>query len=417
MHLCLVEDTFAGQFLPLTHFHPVYDLRCGILTLQERVIRYLRPSGVSLHCRTYLSPLVIEENAGAEVGRLGGRQALIVNGRCLMTPSLARILRKAVPGIVYMTGEEFVAALIEGPALDAFRKLLSEDAVDPSFFHVFDHEEVDALLLHHPWDLISLSDQVIEADATLLAGTRSARSRSSVHRSAVLLGKRNIHLGAGSTVGPHSVLDATQGPIYIGHRVTIHPLAVIEGPAAVGDGAVINAGARVLAGTIIGPVCKVGGEIQHSILHSHANKQHDGFLGHSYLGPWVNLGAGTTTSNLKNTYGSISVRVGHRKVDTGLMFLGLIAGDHLRTGINVSLETGTVAGVSSNIFGAALPPKFIPSFSWGPTDRLTLYQAEKALDVASRAMSRRGIQVTDAYARVFHQVFHRTADERAGTGR
>jgi UDP-N-acetylglucosamine diphosphorylase/glucosamine-1-phosphate N-acetyltransferase len=417
MHLCLVEDTLTGQFLPLTHFHPVYDLRCGVFSLQERIIRHLRPSGVSLHCRTSLALLMAEEYAGAERGRISARRSVVVNGRCLMTSSLARTLRTAKPGSVYMAGEEFVAAVLEGSALDAFRKLITGDLVDPAFFLSFGRQEVDARLLQRPWDLITVNEQALEADIALIAGTRKATVRPGVHRSAVLVGKRNIHLGPGSMVGPGAVLDATDGPICVGHRATIHPLAVIQGPVSIGDGAIVNAGARIGAGTTIGPVCKVGGEVQHAIMHSFANKQHDGFLGHSYLAPWVNLGAGTTTSNLKNTYGNISVRAGHRRIDTGLMFLGLIAGDHVRTGINVSLDTGTIAGVSSNIFGSALPPKFIPSFSWGEAGNLTTYNPEKALEVATRAMSRRGIRVTDAYAGVFHHVFQETADERAGARR
>jgi UDP-N-acetylglucosamine diphosphorylase / glucose-1-phosphate thymidylyltransferase / UDP-N-acetylgalactosamine diphosphorylase / glucosamine-1-phosphate N-acetyltransferase / galactosamine-1-phosphate N-acetyltransferase len=414
MHLCLVEDTFTRQFLPLTHFHPVYDLRCGIFTLQERIIRYLRPAGLSLHCRSYLIPLTAEEHTGATVGTIPARRCLVLNGRCVLTPPLARLLKKAEPGCVYMSGEEFVAAVLEGQALESFREAMRADLIDPSAFHRYERRDVEAELLRYPWDCIAANDRVLEADMALLPRSRSSRTRRGVHRSAVLVGGRSIVLGTGCVIGPGAVLDAGNGPIHIGHRAVIHPLAVIEGPASIGDGAVVNAGARIGSGTVIGPVCKVGGEVHHSIMHSYANKQHDGFLGHSYLAPWVNLGAGTTTSNLKNTYGNITVQSGRHRIDTGRMFLGLIAGDHLRTGINVPLDTGTIAGVSCNIFGAALPPKFIPSFSWGEAGDLTTYQPDKALDVATRAMSRRGIQCSEAYARVFHHVYNETAYERTG---
>lgn len=417
MHLCLVEDTLSEQFLPLTHFHPVYDLRCGILSLQERIIRYLRPAGISLHSRRYLRELLAEENPGAEVGKASARRCLVVNGRCVMTPSLARLLRKAESGTVYVTGEEFVAAVLEGTGLDDFRKELNADHVDAALFATGVRQEVDAILLRRPWDLIYVNESALREDFTLLAGTHPTKTRAGVHRSAVLVGGRNVRIGAGSVVGPGAVIDASNGPIHIGHRVTVHPLAVIEGPACIGDGAVVKAGARIGGSTSIGPVCKVGGEVEHAIMHSHANKQHDGFLGHSYLSQWVNLGAGTTTSNLKNTYGNISVRLRGRMVDTGKMFLGLIAGDHVRTGINVSLDTGTIVGVSCNIYGAVLPPKFVPSFSWGEAGSLTTYQPEKALDVAVRAMSRRGIRATEAYAAVFRQIFEGTADERSGSRR
>lgn len=417
MHLCLIEDTLAANFLPLTHFHPVYDLRCGILSLQDRIVRHLKPTGVSLQGRSYLRALLAEENPGAEVGRIAARRCLVVNGRCMMTSSLARVLRKAEPGTMYVAGDEFVAVMLDGAGLDQFRKQLPGDFIDPAVLPAARRQEVDAELVRRPWDMIYANDAALRGDFALLAGTRAAAPRSGVHRSAVLVGRRAIRIGAGSVVGPGAVLDASNGPIHVGHRAVIHPLAVIEGPASIGDGAVVKAGARIGACSSVGPVCKVGGEVEHSILHSHANKQHDGYLGHSYLGMWVNLGAGTTTSNLKNTYGNIKVRMQGALIDTGRMFLGLVAGDHVRTGINVSLDTGTIIGPACNLYGSALPPKFIPAFSWGQAGNLVTYEPEKALDVALRAMSRRGIRATDAYTAVFRHVYEGTADERSAPRR
>ncbi len=412
MHLCLVEDTNAGRFLPLTLLHPVYHLRCGVFTLGERIVRLLHPTRVSLHCRRYLVPLTAEQHPGSEVGSVSARRVLVVNGRCLMTPRLARTLRTLRAGTVLTAGEEFVAAMLEGSLLDAFRRALESDAIEAPVFTGATHTGIEAELLHRPWDLISRNDDLLEADAALVAAPQRGKTRAAVHRSAVLSGRRHIRLGAGSLIGPGAVLDATHGPVCIGPRATIHPLAVVQGPACIGEGAVVNPGARILGGTSIGPVCKVGGEVQHSILHSYANKQHDGFLGHSYLGPWVNLGAGTTTSNLKNTYGNIVVQAGEERIDTGMMFLGILAADHFRTGINVSLTTGTIAGVSCNILGPAIAPRFIPSFSWGPADRLTVFESARALEVAARAMRRRGIEVSAAYAGVFRHLFEGTAHER-----
>jgi UDP-N-acetylglucosamine diphosphorylase/glucosamine-1-phosphate N-acetyltransferase len=188
--------------------------------------------------------------------------------------------------------------------------------------------------------------------------------------------------------------------------------AVVRGPVAIGDGSTVKARAVIYGPASIGPGCKIGGESDSVILQAHANKQHDGFLGHSYLGAWVNLGAGTTTSNLKNTYGTIRVASGDERLDTGRMFLGLIAGDHVKTGINTPLDTGTIIGPSSSVFGGMMPPKDVPAFSWGDGRRLTGYDPERALAVAVRVMARRKVVATDAYTALFRQVYSRTSDDR-----
>ena len=179
------------------------------------------------------------------------------------------------------------------------------------------------------------------------------------------MNRSDVHIGRGSRIQPGTVLDAESGPIFVGRNVKIFPQATIIGPASIGDGSVVKAGAQIHGSTSIGPVCKVGGEIEHSVIHGFSNKQHHGFLGHSYVGAWVNMGAGTTTSDLKSNYGSVRVSLGGEPVETGQQFVGLIFGDHSKTAINSMFNAGTVVGVSSNIFGDGFPPKYVPSFSWG----------------------------------------------------
>jgi UDP-N-acetylglucosamine diphosphorylase/glucosamine-1-phosphate N-acetyltransferase len=232
------------------------------------------------------------------------------------------------------------------------------------------------------------------------------------HKSAVLAGRSLITMGKGTEIGPGAIIDAAAGPVYIGRNVRIMPGAVLEGPCAVGDNSVVRIHAKIYAGTSIGPFCKVGGEIEGSVLHSHANKQHDGFLGDSYLGMWVNLGAGTTNSNLKNTYGTIRMDVNGTSVDTGRMFVGMFAGDHARAGINSTINTGTIIGPSANIFGGGLPPKFVPSFAWGGAAGFVTYDPDKALAVAATVMGRRNVACTPAYQALFRHVFALTEHER-----
>jgi UDP-N-acetylglucosamine diphosphorylase/glucosamine-1-phosphate N-acetyltransferase len=330
-----------------------------------------------------------------------------------MTLPLARMLRANKTDTLFVAGEEVVALKLSGEKLAESKARLFGETFNPSNLTGLPTVEVEAVMVRYPWDLVYANETELTNDFFLL--TRYGREvfrRGEIHKAAVLMGKKNIHVGKKATVGAGAVLDAGSGPIYVGRNVTIHPNAVVEGPCFVGDGSTIKAGARIYGNTSIGPVCKVGGEVEHSILHSYSNKQHDGFLGHSFLGPWVNLGAGTTTSNLKNTYGTVKVHVGGRTVDSGRMFIGLTAADHVKTGINATLDTGTVIGPSSNIYGTAIPPKYVPPFSWGEAGNLETYDVERALAVAVKVMARRNVQASQSYLDLFRYVFSVTSDER-----
>ena len=240
--------------------------------------------------------------------------------------------------------------------------------------------------------------------------------RGKIYPGAHLVNKKHILIGRGSVIKSGAVLDAENGPIIIGENVTVMPNAVIEGPAFIGDHSIIKVGAKIYHGTSIGERCKVGGEVEASVIQSYSNKQHDGFLGHSYLGSWVNIGADTNTSDLKNTYGTVKVFLNGELVDTKLQFVGLIMGDHSKTGINVMFDTGTIVGVSCNIYGAGLPPKFIPSFSWGGEGSFSTYNLEKSLETALRVMARRDVQMGAAYEMLMKDVYAATEDERRKAG-
>jgi UDP-N-acetylglucosamine diphosphorylase/glucosamine-1-phosphate N-acetyltransferase len=406
MQLCLFEDGASADLHPLTYFRPVYDLRCGMMTLGERALALLRPRAVVLHARAILRPL-LPDLPGIAPGPL-----VAVNGRALLTPAFAAAVRGA-KGEVCFTREGQPVAAVMGPERAArFASGLAADEMTPGVFAGMPCRETDASLMRFPWDLLYANEAALPADFALLRRRRDRGSAPMVHRSAVLVQRRNIVLGPGAEVGPGVVIDARQGPVLLGRGARILPNAVVEGPCFIGEGSVIKVGAQIYGNTSIGPSCKVGGEVEHVIVHSHANKQHDGFLGHSYLCPWVNLGAGTTSSNLKNTYGSVRVELNGVQVDSGRMFVGLLAGDHAKTGINVTLNTGTVIGPGSNIFGTVMPPKAIPSFAWGSGDRLASYDVDKALAVADIVMRRRGLEPTAAYHALFRAIHAMTDHER-----
>jgi len=208
------------------------------------------------------------------------------------------------------------------------------------------------------------------------------------------------------------VLDAEDGPIYIDKDATVMANASLQGPLFVGAKSVIKMGAKIYESVSVGEMCKVGGEVEESIIHSYSNKQHEGFLGHSYLGQWVNLGADSNNSDLKNNYGTVKVYVNGEMIDSGLLFVGLIMGDHAKCGINTMFNTGTVVGAMSNVFGSGYSDKFIPSFTWGGVESMETYALDKALEVARRVMARRKMALSVAQENMLRHVFAITTFER-----
>jgi UDP-N-acetylglucosamine diphosphorylase / glucose-1-phosphate thymidylyltransferase / UDP-N-acetylgalactosamine diphosphorylase / glucosamine-1-phosphate N-acetyltransferase / galactosamine-1-phosphate N-acetyltransferase len=412
MHLCLFEDSRSNNFLPLTYFRPVYDLRCGMLSLRERIVAYLSPRSISLFAREYLVPTLKEENPGVDVNHVSASSCLFVNGRTIMNAAIAKQL-KGSGDRLFLSKGEIVAVRLRGENLVRAMSSGYADAIDLSNVGGVPTTDVDATLASYPWDLVYANENELANDFVLLTKKSNGIAKQAiVHRAATLIGKKYIHVGRKSAIGAGAVLDASAGAIFIGNDVKIFPTAVLEGPCFVGDGSMIKVGAKIYGNTSIGPVCKVGGEVEHSIFHSHANKQHDGFLGHSYIAPWVNLGAGTTTSNLKNTYGSVKVQVHGKLVDSGRKFVGLTAGDHVKIGINGTIDTGSVIGPSSNIYGTSIPPKYIPPFTWGTSGNFSTYDIERAVSVAATVMSRRSVVASDAYKQLFRHIFELTGDER-----
>ena len=253
------------------------------------------------------------------------------------------------------------------------------------------------------WDFIRLLPEQLSADIAALA-QRKDKTDSSLPSHVTVLGDGQIVLRGEAVVEPHVVLDTTTGPILIEAGAHVRTFTRICGQCRIGRGATVLSGE--ISGCSIGEVSKVRGELSTSVVIGHSNKSHDGFVGHSYLGRWVNLGAGTITSNLKNTYGTVQMWTPNGMQDTGLLKLGSVFGDHVKTGIGLRLTTGSVLGAGSNVFGSRMPPKVVPPFSWGEGDALGSYRLDKFLETAERAMARRNIalserarrQLTEAHA-------------------
>ncbi len=418
-HICLFEDQGATRFSPLVYFRPVYNLRCGITSLREKTLHRFPRAGFTLHCRAFLASYMRHRNPGVLVNEIPGDRCLFVNGRVVADDRLPRLVStKATGDVVFTSGDTVVAAWVSGPNLARLRRGMDR-FLDMNDFSGLPREEVEAEIATFPWDLVHWNGAQLVADyRTLVGSKRSPVSASSLRRRGVqVLGSDQVYVREGVSVKPGCVLDAEDGPIFIGRDVHILSQASIMGPASIGEGSWVKVHAQIYPTTTVGPVCKVGGEIEGSIFHGYSNKQHHGFIGHSYIGAWANLGAGTTNSDLKNNYGLVRVQTADGIVETGQQFVGLMLGDHSKTAINSMFNTGTIVGVCSNIFGFGFPPKYVPSFSWGAAgETFTTFSIDQAVEMARRVMSRRSVQLLDVEEGLFRTIFDLTADERRKRG-
>lgn len=405
--LCIFEDDAYSQFYPLTYTRPVYELVCGMTSLREKILRVYGDCDIAFQCRPQVARILQKEQPGLSINTLPRGDCLFINGRLLPQADLSDGIPLEGEETHYVLGGVLVAARLrwERAGDIDLDEPITRDALET------DRQiEIDGELIHYPWELIAKNGEWLRRDYETL--NRSFSPEGTQYENVTCVNEEHITIEKKARVKPGVVLDAESGPIYIGEEATIHPNAVIEGPASIGARTRIKAGARISGGTTIGPVCKIGGEVEGSIILGYSNKQHDGFLGHSYIGSWVNLGAGTSNSDLKNNYHPVRVYIDDKVIDTGSLFVGLIMGDHSKTGINTMFNTGTIAGVSCNVFGAGFPPKFIPSFSWCSSGEMEEYDIDRALETARRVMARRDKELSAAEEALLRHVYETTGGER-----
>ncbi len=413
MNLCIFEDEGFRKLNPLCLARPTFDLRCGIETLLTKLRRILTDQPVYLAVRSYLADLTKRAHPESQVNVSLNDLAsvLAINGRLLWNQGLQVRIETMPLHTAIVDGNNVLAIKIQGKLWDELNPLSSDfiDQVkDLSRIQVF---EESFTTINYPWDLIAENGAQIEADFSYLTNDKPTLS-GTLSGNVTCLNTERIHIGEGTVIKPGVVLDAERGPIYIGSKVRILPNAVLEGPLFIGANSLIKAGAKIYEDTSIGPVCKVGGEVEASILHAYSNKQHEGFLGHAYLGSWVNIGADSNNSDLKNNYSTVKMMIDGEWVDSGTQFLGLIMGDHSKCGINTTFNTGTVVGFHCNLYGSELHATHIPSFAWGSGQNYVTYQLEKAIEVATRVMGRREVNFDKIDRDVFTHIFNATADSR-----
>ncbi len=399
--LVLWEDKHWVNLYPLTLSHPTFELRVGILRVMEKWQLYLEEEEIIVRTRDYLWP-VLKERYPWMHDNLVASEYWVINGRALPDPLLLETLFNLAPNTAIYEGDHLVAARLRRSAWLRLRQGAPLEEV------IEQRTLLEGVLFTYLWDLIARNAQEIERDLSIVP---YAEVFEPLEPTIKKLGNR-VYVGHDVQIDPYVVLDTREGPIFLGDGVRVRPFSYLHGPLAVLNHSLIKAGSRIGEGTTIGPVCKVAGEIEASILQGYSNKQHDGFLGHSYLGEWVNLGAGTNNSDLKNNYRPVRVQLPHGTVDTGQIFVGLMAGDHVKTGINTMFNTGTVVGFGANVFDAGFPPKFIPSFAWGGKQGFVPYDLARFVTTARRVMARRQVELTEAYQHMIHTLYELTQPER-----
>lgn len=389
MNYILFDGTVRNQLLPFTYTRPVADIRVGILTIREKWEKHLGFATTTI-TEDYLSdkfPMVeLEHN-------------IMINASFLPNAELVHLIKNLSENQAIFCDDEILA----------FYTTASQEEVDFDTYEVFEVGS-EYTRIEYTWDIFSKNAQAIQDDFKLLTEDRVSQP---IPEGVQCVSPENIFIEEGAQV-LFSTLNASNGPIYIGNNAQIMEGCSVRGPFALCEHATLKMGAKIYGGTTIGPESKVGGEVNNSVIFGYSNKGHDGFLGNSVLGEWCNIGADSNNSNLKNNYAEVRLWSYETEnfAKTGLQFCGLMMGDHSKCGINTMFNTGTVVGVSANIFGGGFPRNFIPSYSWGGSSGFTTYLTKKAFEVAEVVMARRGIEFSDADAAILTHVFEETSKYR-----
>ena len=391
MNYILFDDYSRFNLLPFTYTKPVAYLRIGIFTIREKWEQYLQ-SDVSYHTQPYLSekfPLITASDN------------LFINGKISPSAEL----------IAMITALEPNACIKRGNDLIAYRSGRTDNFDAEALLAMAAEVSVGYISIKDVWDIFSKNGDAIKHDFEFITKGRTSQP---VSGSNTIIGNKDLIFMEEGAVMEATVINTTGGPVYLAKDAEVMEGSLIRGPFCLGEHSALKLGTKIYGPTTIGPHCKVGGEINNSVISGYSNKAHDGFLGNSVIGEWCNLGADTNNSNLKNNYASVKL-FNYKKetmVDSGLQFCGLMMGDHSKCGINTMFNTGTVAGVGANIFGGGFPPTHIPSFSWGGAESMETYKLDKMLETANRVFARRNLTVSKADEKILQQVFEQTAKYR-----
>ncbi|MDA9307737.1 GlmU family protein [Flavobacteriaceae bacterium] len=382
MNYILFDGAVRNQLLPFTFTRPVADIRIGILTIREKWEKFLGSTTTT----------VTEEYLSDKFPMVELEQNVLINASFCPSENLVLLIKNL---------QENQAIFYNDQPLAFYAK--EDQEIDFDTFTITQYTDDDVLRIENTWDIFEKNHQAIKRDYDVLT---QGRTSEAIPQTTIAFNPEHIFIEKGAKVMCAS-LNATDGPIYIGEDTVLMEGATIQGPFALCEHSSVKMGAKIYGGTTIGPHCKVGGEVANSVMMGFSNKGHDGYMGNSVLGHWCNLGADTNTSNLKNNYAQVRLwdYDTERFAKTGTQFCGLMMGDHSKCGINTMFNTGTVVGVSANIFGAGYPRNFIPSFTWGGSSGMETYNTSKAFEVAAVVMARRGLEFDTQEEAILNEVF------------
>jgi UDP-N-acetylglucosamine diphosphorylase/glucosamine-1-phosphate N-acetyltransferase len=407
--ICLYEDERFRQFFPATYMRPVFSLRSGIAPIYKRIERHWPQAEMALVVREQLSVTYAHTHPDYPVNiiKKGNGGVLFLNGRIRDFGDLPEQINQARISTRFVNGDQSVALFLDAKHSESLPSVFTPGAFVNA---VEEHAEMivqrdtSATLYERLWEVVADIEKEIELDFKFLNPPRMGHTKAVVHDGAHLVNASFISLGDRVEVLPGAVIDATNGPVCIGKGTRIEPHAAVFGPTYIGPNSVVLAG-KITASSV-GHTCRVGGELEESVFESFVNKYHAGFIGHSYVGSWVNFGAMTTNSDLKNNYSNIRVTVGGESVDTGSIKVGSFIGDHTKFGIGTLLNTGISIGVCCNIFGGILvADKEVPSFSWGSGGQWDRYNIDKAIDTTQRTCARRSVKLTEHDIELLRQLY------------
>ncbi len=392
MNTILFDDNNRINLLPLTFTRPVSEIRIGILTIKEKWDKYFGRS-------SYLTQNYLKQKYPAIIHNMN----LLINGGIIPSQSLVDEIEQLKEGEFLIKDDIIIAGILNG-------NNISEFLPDVEKTYKNKRTAVEFTKISYPWDIFINNGQEIESDFKLITAGRKSQKLSSTNN---FLQEENIFIEEGAKI-EFATLNPDGGYIYIGKDAEIMEGSLIRGSLSLGEHSTLKMGAKIYGPTTVGPHSKVGGEVNNSVIFGYSNKGHDGFLGNSVLGEWCNLGADTNNSNLKNNYAPVRVwnYKEHRFMHTKLQFCGLIMGDHSKSAINTMFNTGTVVGVSSNIFGTGFPRNFIPSFSWGGDKGFATYTTSKAFETAEIVYKRRGLDFDSVEKSILEHIFNETKQYR-----
>lgn len=381
----ILFDASRNSLLPLTYTRPVCDIRIGILTIREKWEKYLGEK----------TSTITEDYLSVKYPTLQGEEMMLINGSICPTLKLVEAIK----------GLKVGQALVSGNNVLAMYKTKEQFLSEEDSTEEIEVNE-DFIKITNPWDVFVFNDKALREDFKLLTEGRKSAPLSDTNR---VVGEENIFVEEGAEV-EFSILNAKEGPIYIGKDAQIMEGSVVRGPFAMCEHSVLKLSSKIYGATTLGPYVKVGGEVSNVVIFGYTNKAHDGFIGNSVIGEWCNIGADTNASNLKNTYEEVRVWSIEKNtfVPTGQTFFGTIMGDHSKCGINTMFNTGTIVGVSSNIYGHGYQRNYIPSFAWGGIMGLKSYDIDKAIEVAEKMYQRRNIVMSDEDKSILKNVYTQT---------